>query len=57
MARTKKELTHDVYTIEDRKVVKSESSHDGEEFQILIPKGMTYVKVRRALELALLRVR
>lgn len=57
MARPKKEATHDVYTVEGRKVEKSEMVHDGEQVQVLIPKNTPYVQVRRALEIALLRVR
>jgi len=57
MARPKKENTHDCYTVLDRKVEKTEASFEGDEIQILIPKGTPYVKVRRALETALLRVR
>ena len=52
----KKSPTHDIYTIEGLKAVKTEGS-GVDSVQISIPKGMPYVKVRKALELALLRVR
>lgn len=57
MARPKKEPSHDVYSIDGRKVEKSEMVHDGDQVQVIIPKNTPYVQVRRALEIALLRVR
>lgn len=57
MGRPKKEPTHDKYTIEGNKASKSESVGESDNVEITIPKGMPYVKVRKALEIALLRVR
>ncbi|AUR93052.1 hypothetical protein NVP1182O_10 [Vibrio phage 1.182.O._10N.286.46.E1] len=57
MARPKKEATHNVFTVDKNKVSKDDMVHDSEKVQVLIPKGMTYVQVRRALEIALLRIR
>lgn len=57
MTAKQKKLTHDAYTVSGNKVEKSEVQSDSELVQILIPKDMPYVKVRKALEIALLRVR
>lgn len=57
MARPKKEKTHIKHSHKGVKFEASES--DGEEgvLEINIPKGMPYVKIRKALELAILRIR
>ena len=59
MAKQKEEVhaTHDSFKVVNTKVIKSEASHDSESVEILIPKGMPYVKIRKALEIALLRIR
>lgn len=51
-----KKKTHDIYTVEGLKVEKSEGS-GVDSIQISIPKDMPYVKVRKALEIAILKVR
>ena len=53
----KKEKTHTKYSHKGVKFEASES--DGEEgvLEINIPKGMSYVQIRKALELAILRIR
>ena len=57
MAKKEKELTHDIYTLDGLKIEKSEGSFDLNGLQIIIPKGTPYVKIRKALETALLRIR
>ena len=44
-------------TIIGNKVEQKDISFDSDELVIIIPKGMPYVKVRRALEFAALRVK
>jgi hypothetical protein len=55
MAKSKK-ASHNKFTLLDRTFEKSEVSHDSDNVEIFIPKDMPYVKVRRALEFALLRI-
>lgn len=49
--------SHDVYTITGNKVEKSEVKGNSNKVQVIIPKNTPYVQVRKALEIALLRVR
>jgi len=56
MAKSKKD-THTKYTIDGLKVIGEPSKGTSDNVEILIPQDMPYVKVRKALELALLRIR
>ena len=53
----KETATHDVYTLNGNQAEKSEAKGASDKVQVIIPKGTPYVKVRKALEIALLRVR
>lgn len=62
MARPKKEVeqvesTHIKHTINGLKVNSEAGLGDSSNIEIIVPKDMPYVKVRKALELALLRIR
>lgn len=53
----KKEPTHNKFEVLGNTVSKDEVTGKGEQVEIIIPKDMPYVKVRKALEIALLRIR
>jgi len=53
----KKEPTHNTFEVAGNTVSKGETVGKGEQVEIIIPKNMPYVKVRKALEIALLRIR
>ena len=57
MARSKKEITTRVLVIDGNKVIDSEYDPNSELVQIVIPKSMSYVHLRKALEFAALRAR
>ena len=57
MGRPKKEATHRAITLKDRGIEETETSYEGDEIVLIVPKGKKYVELRRALEIALLRVR
>jgi len=57
MSRPKKEATHRAITLKDRGIEETETSYEGDEIVLIVPKGKKYVELRRALEIALLRVR
>lgn len=52
-----KQKSHIKHTVAGVKVAKESVSGSSENVEIIIPQGMPYVKVRKALELALLRIR
>ena len=60
MARAPKkeaEATHTRYSIDGVKVSSNDLAADGDDVVVIVPKGMAYTKVRKALEIALLRIR
>lgn len=57
MSRPKKEKTHIKHTHNGLKFSSEEIDSKCDGVEIIVPKGMPYVKLRKALELALLRVR
>lgn len=65
MPRPKKEttelesnkFTHNIHTIDGNKIEVDGAEFDCDKVQIIVPKGMPYAKIRRALEFAALRIR
>jgi len=53
----KKEATHTKYNIDGVKVVSADCESNSSEIEVIVPKGIPYAKVRKALEIALLRIR
>lgn len=53
----KKEATHTKYSISGVKVASEEYESKATDIEVIIPKGLPYTKVRKALEIALLRIR
>lgn len=57
MAKSKKEITTRALVIDGNKVVDADYDAGCDKVQIIVPKGMAYVQLRKALEFAALRAR
>ena len=53
----KKEAAHVKYSIDGVKVTSEDFDSKSESIEVIVPKGIPYAKVRKALEIALLRIR